>query len=181
MTPYLATRIRYIAKRYLRLTTISTVVLSVSILMSSGTAGQTPKKKSASATGGSCVYGSRFFRLHSYQTHGITCQQCTDGNWVVVGGQYCAASKPEREVGQHAKAKKHLCTKEGSTFSVGAVYYDGADDCSLCADRDAPNDWDALDKRYFCENANPEGDASAMRRGTSLDQLDQDRSIIFNR
>ena len=141
-------------------------VLLVVLLTASGI-GQTSKKQNpTNAPTESCVYGSRFFRLHSYQVHGISCQQCVAaGKWADVGGQYCAAAKPQRQVGQTAKPKGHLCNKESLSYSVGAVYYDGADDCSRCTNRASPNDWDALDKQYFCENVNPAGDASELRRG----------------
>ena len=132
--------------------------------------GQT-KKAPASASGEACVYRSRFFRFNTYQSHGISCQQCVaGGKWADVGGQYCAASKPQRQVGTQAKPKAHVCAKEGLTYSLGAVYYDGSDDCSRCEDRQSPNDWDALDKAYFCENTNPAGDASASNHGLSLDE-----------
>lgn len=125
-------------------------------------AGQDSKKSPLPVE--SCVYASRFFKLNSYDAHGITCQQCVrGGKWQDVGGQYCAASKPQRLVGSHAKPKAHVCAKEGNTYSLGAVYYDGADDCSRCEDRSTPNDWDALDKIYFCENTNPDASA-ALRR-----------------
>lgn len=147
------------------------------ILQIQTAAGQTGKKTHVAnpAKTESCMYGSRFFRLHSYLRHGISCQQCmAGGKWTDVGGQYCAASKPQRQVGQTAKPKSHVCSKEGLSYSVGAVYYDGADDCSRCMDRTAPNDWDALDKQYFCENVNPAGDASELRHGPTL----QDPSIL---
>lgn len=142
------------------------------ILQAPAGAGQTAKKAPPNpASHEPCMYGSRFFRLHSYLGHGISCQQCVaGGKWADVGGQYCAASKPQRQVGQTAKPRGHVCGKEGLSYSVGAVYYDGADDCSRCTDRSSPNDWDALDKQYFCENSNPAGDASELRRVPLIDQ-----------
>lgn len=156
------------SKRLFRLVPGSVVRLSLVLLIVLLTAsgiGQTSKKQnSTNAPTESCMYGSRFFRLHSYQAHGISCQQCVaGGKWADVGGQYCAASKPQRQVGQTTRPKGHLCSKESLSYSVGAVYYDGADDCSRCTDRASPNDWDALDKQYFCENVNPAGDASELR------------------
>jgi hypothetical protein len=136
---------------------------------------QQPSKKSApnATVEEVCVYGSRFFRVRTYEIHGLSCQQCQAGGaWADVGGQFCEVAQPKRVVGAHAKSKGHVCSKSGETYSIGAVFYDGADDCSRCMERASPDDWDALDKEYFCENQNP-GDASENRwPGIEIEQGD---------
>jgi hypothetical protein len=40
---------------------------------------------------------------------------------------------------------------------VGAIF-GGTDDCSRCTNRTSPDDWDSIDKMYFCEKLNSTGD-----------------------
>ena len=88
--------------------------------------------------------------------HGLTCQQCIEGQWLDVGAQECGAH-PKDPALKQGKAKGHLCSKDDGHYSVGAVFA-GADDCSRCTGRTSPDDWDALEKMYFCEKLNPSGD-----------------------
>jgi len=172
-----ATRMRRLSefRAHSTVTSLTVMILiAITPLLSAWQGTKKPSPTNSPEQG--CIYGSRFFRLHTYQSHGISCQQCTTGGkWLDVGGQNCEASKPQRQVGQHAKPKAHVCSKEGLEYSAGAVYYDGADDCARCTERPAPNDWDALDKAYFCENVNPEGDASAAKRDPEFSGSDQQR------
>lgn len=78
------------------------------------------------------------------------------GQWVDVGAQECDAH-PKTTAVKQAKAKGHLCSKDDGSYSVGAIFT-GADDCSRCTGRASPDDWDALEKMYFCEKLNPSGD-----------------------
>jgi hypothetical protein len=104
-----------------------------------------------------CAYSSRSYRVNSYQMHGLQCQECVvGGQWVDVGAQECDAH-PKNSAVKQAKAKGHLCSKDDGAYSVGAIFT-GADDCSRCTSRTSPDDWDALEKMYFCEKLNPSGD-----------------------
>jgi hypothetical protein len=117
---------------------------------------QAAKKSAASPAADVCAYRSRSYGAKSYQMHGLTCQECIDGQWVDVGAQECGAH-PKTPALKQGKARGHLCGKDDGNYSVGAVFA-GADDCSRCTGRVSPNDWDALEKMYFCEKLNPSGD-----------------------
>ena len=117
---------------------------------------QPAKKSTAAASIDVCAYGPRFYRSQSYQMHGLTCQECLEGQWIDVGGQECGAH-PKTSALKQGKPKGHLCSKDDGNYSVGAVFA-GADDCSRCTGRASPADWDALEKMYYCEKLNPSGD-----------------------
>jgi len=127
-------------------------------MLSTPLGAQQPARKPAARTAIEvCAYGSHMYREHSYRVHGLTCQECIKGGeWVDVGGQECDAH-PKTAAIKQAQPKGHLCSKDDGTYSVGAIYA-GADDCSRCTNRPSPDDWDALEKMYFCEKLNPSGD-----------------------
>ena len=58
-------------------------------MLSTPLGAQQPARKPAARTAVEvCAYGSRLYREHSYQVHGLTCQECIKGgDWVDVGGQ----------------------------------------------------------------------------------------------
>lgn len=104
-----------------------------------------------------CAYNSHFYPAKSHQMHGLTCQQCIEGQWVDVGNQECRAQRKNSALKQ-GNPKGHLCSRDnGTTYSVGAIFV-GPDDCSRCTGRASPNDWDVVDRMYFCEKLNPSGD-----------------------
>jgi len=120
---------------------------------------QTPKKGSSTprTQPSVCAYASRYYRANSYQLHGLACQQCVStGEWVDVGGQECDAH-PKNPATKQGKAKGHQCSKDDGAYSVGAIFAN-PDDCSRCTNRTSPDDWDSIDKMYFCEKLNPAGD-----------------------
>jgi hypothetical protein len=120
-------------------------------------AAQQPAKKTPAASVEVCAYGPHLYRANSYQVHGLSCQECVaGGQWVDVGGQECDAH-PKNLAVKQGKPKGHLCSKDDGKYSVGAIYT-GADDCSRCTGRASPDDWDTIEKMYFCEKLNPSGD-----------------------
>jgi hypothetical protein len=142
----------------LRSLAVAGCLLWASLLVEPLCAGQAVKKTTPKPPVEVCAYGSGFFPVRTYQVHGLACQECTPGGeWTDVGGQDCDAHSAKARAVKSAKPKGHVCSKEGGSYSIGAIFA-GADDCSRCTGRAAPDDWDALEKMYFCEKLNPAGD-----------------------
>jgi hypothetical protein len=121
-------------------------------------AGQTAKKVPAKSPARLCAYASHLFPARTFQVHGLSCQECSSaGQWMDVGGQECDQHPAKVAPAKSGKPEGHLCAKDDGNYSVGAIYA-GADDCSRCTERAAPDDWDALEKMYFCEKLNSSGD-----------------------
>jgi len=140
----------------------------LAILLFAGIAFSQHSRKESSAAGIQCTYESQSVDPEKYALHGITCQHCRPiGDWEDVDMQYCQSEAKRKSV-RSTKPKKttvRICTKSsnGLSYSLGAIFYDGATDCSRCVDRTPPDDWFGLDTKAFCANSTAQAETQARQ------------------
>lgn len=103
------------------------VIAVVGALCSAQDAG---KKSRPLSSGLSCIYKSQWLGPESLVVHAATCQQCrgNNGDWDDKDLQYC---QPQKPLPKTSNVQGHVCEKGGYTYSLGSIFYDGVDDCSM--------------------------------------------------